>query len=137
MYHGYNIPCIQSLLQLAKEPTPEIESKIKDEDYVDHTYRDYSQTKLEDLCPPGRPDLTPKQSPHLFPAILHRILDNPEYKKIIAWQPHGRTWTIWDKRLLVQDVLPAHFNHANFESFNRSVNGWGFKVGFMFIILTF
>jgi hypothetical protein len=25
-------------------------------------------------------------------------------------------------------VLPKHFNHSNFGSFNRSVNGWGFKV---------
>ena len=30
--------------------------------------------------------------------------------------------------MLTTVVLPKHFAHAKFESFNRSVNGWGFKV---------
>ena len=93
---------------------------------VDHTYRDYSQTELSDLYDA---DEIPKPNPDLFPAKLHRILRMPEYANIIAWQSHGRTWAILNKQLLVSIVLPTHFNHSNYESFNRSVNGWGFKVG--------
>ena len=42
--------------------------------------------------------------------------------------PHGRSWILLDKERLVSEVLPKHFNHNKFESFNRQVNGWGFKV---------
>jgi hypothetical protein len=90
------------------------------------TYRDYSQTELSELYDA---DAMPKANPDLFPAKLYRILQMPEYANIIAWQPHGRTWAILNKQLLVSIVLPVHFNHSNYESFNRSVNGWGFKVG--------
>ena len=33
-----------------------------------------------------------------------------------------------NKELLASVVLPKYFNHSKFESFNRQVNGWGFKV---------
>ena len=94
--------------------------------YID-TYRDYSQVDLAELYDAA--DNIPKANPDLFPAKLYRILQMPEYANIIAWQPHGRTWAILDKQLLVSIVLPVHFNHSNYESFNRSMNGWGFKVG--------
>ena len=37
--------------------------------------------------------------------------------------PHA----LQDKHLLSTVICPKHFAHAKFESFNRSVNGWGFK----------
>lgn len=90
---------------------------------VDHTYRDYSQVEVSDLlvdCNEPNEDL--------FPTKLQKILATPEYANIIAWKPHGRAWAVIDKPAFISYVLPAHFNHNNFESFNRSVNGWGFKV---------
>jgi hypothetical protein len=45
--------------------------------------------------------------------------------------PHGRSWNIYDKDLLASVVCKEHFNHDKFDSFNRSVNGWGFKVCFV------
>ncbi|KAL7469585.1 hypothetical protein ACHAXS_009863 [Conticribra weissflogii] len=42
--------------------------------------------------------------------------------------PHGRSWIIVNKELLIKYVLPTHFSSNKFESFNRQVNGWGFKV---------
>jgi hypothetical protein len=42
--------------------------------------------------------------------------------------PHGRSWKILDKELVAKVICKKHFNHQNFESFNRSINGWGFKV---------
>ena len=101
-----------------------VKSKKKKElktSMVDHTYRDYSQVEVSDL-------LVDYNYEDLFPAKLQKILATPEYANIIAWKPHGRAWAVIDKPAFISYVLPAHFNHNNFESFNRSVNGWGFKV---------
>jgi hypothetical protein len=64
----------------------------------------------------------------LFPAKLHEIVSNPEYEHIISWNPHGRSWEVKDKKLLVSVVANEHFNHSSYDSFNRQVNIWGFKV---------
>ncbi|KAL7528819.1 hypothetical protein ACHAXR_002657 [Thalassiosira sp. AJA248-18] len=56
------------------------------------------------------------------------MVTNPEYQHIIRFMPHGRSWTVLDKELLRTLVLPRYFNHSKFESFNRQVNGWGYKV---------
>ena len=93
---------------------------------IDHTYRDYSQTDITDF-----PDDDRQQtSEELFPAKLHRILNTPEYEEIISWMPHGRVWKVKNKSVFVSYILPRHFQHSNYESFNRSVNGWGMKVSF-------
>ena len=86
---------------------------------VDHTYQDHSQDVVENYQ---------GSNTKLFPAKLHEIVSTPEYQHIIAWKPHGRAWALVDKSLFISVVLPKHFNHSNFGSFNRSVNGWGFKV---------
>ena len=91
---------------------------------VDHTYRDYSCIPISDLVD----DYEEEVNDELFPAKLHAILSSPEYRPIIAWKPHGRAWAVLDRAKFISIVLPRHFNHSNFESFNRSVNGWGFKV---------
>ena len=98
---------------------------------IDHTYRDYSQTQLSDLLDNGA--VIEKPSSDLFPAKLHKILNTPEYEDIIAWQPHGRVWKVKNKSVFVSYILPRHFQHSNYESFNRSVNGWGMKVSLYMI----
>ena len=90
---------------------------------VDHTYRDFSTVTLSDLG-----DCLTNWNADLFPAKLHKILSTPEYAHIIAWKSHGRAWEVLDRALFLKVVLPNHFNHSNSGSFNRSVNGWGFKV---------
>ena len=86
---------------------------------VDHAYEDYSQDLVVNFQETNK---------KLFPAKLHIIISSPEYQHIIAWKPHGRAWSLLNKSLFISEVLPRHFNHSNFGSFNRSVNGWGFKV---------
>eukprot|EP00804_Cyclotella_cryptica_P003757 CCRYP_008927-RA/>CCRYP_008927-RA protein AED:0.03 eAED:0.03 QI:184/1/1/1/1/1/2/375/554 len=76
---------------------------------------------------PTKKKRTKESSRLSFPMKLHQILSNPEYGHIIRWMPHGRSWNIYDKDLLATVVCKEHFNHDNFDSFNRSVNGWGFK----------
>ncbi|KAL7507798.1 hypothetical protein ACHAXN_008142 [Cyclotella atomus] len=63
-----------------------------------------------------------------FPAKLHEIVSTPSYQNIIGWLPHGRSWEVKNRELFISVVLTAHFNHNNFESFNRQVNFWGFKL---------
>ena len=90
---------------------------------VDHTYRDYSHVEITDLV-----DDYKGVNDELFTSKLHMILSTPEYASFITWKPHGRAWTVVDKLKFTSIVLPKYFNHSNFSSFNRSVNGWGFKV---------
>mmetsp|Transcript_25616 Transcript_25616/g.47090 ORF Transcript_25616/g.47090 Transcript_25616/m.47090 type:complete len:490 (+) Transcript_25616:181-1650(+) len=108
----------------ASTPPPRGRKKPKiKESIIDHTYRDFSRVKVDDEA--GEDDKA-KNRPN-FPAKLHAIVSNPNYQHIICWLPHGRSWKIVDKYLLTSVIIPQHFAHAKFESFNRSVNGWGFK----------
>jgi hypothetical protein len=88
---------------------------------IDHTYSDFSTYTLlrQSEKPKGRVT---------FPMKLHAIISNSDYHNIICWMPHGRSWKILDKDLLASVVCIENFNHDSYGSFNRSVNGWGFKV---------
>ena len=92
---------------------------------IDHSYVDYSQHKIVSSSGPHPHG---QQQRNNFPAKLHEIVSNPDYQHIICWLPHGRSWKILNKRLLERVICPKHFSHCKFESFNRQVNGWGFKV---------
>ena len=69
---------------------------------------------------------TSKKKLDTFPNILHRILSDDELSGIITWLPHGCSWKVINKSRFVDDVIPKFFNHSNFKSFLRQVNGWGF-----------
>ena len=100
---------------------------------IDHTYYDYSALDIKEIedfrgetCTGNNPKQ--KKSTFLsFPMKLHKIVSDPKYHDIIRWMPHGRAWNIYDKEKL-KEICKEHFKHGSFESFNRSVNGWGFKV---------
>jgi hypothetical protein len=65
---------------------------------IDHTYDDYSQyhiTNAADLL--ERMKQRDAKRKETFPEILHRMLSNPKYQKIICWQPHGRAWRCWTR----------------------------------------
>ena len=113
----------------SSSPSKKKQTKLK-KSIVDHTYHDYSQIEITDLL-----DNYKGINEELFPSKLHKILSTPElYGHIIRWNPHhGRTWSVVNRQLFISIVLPKYFNHANFESFNRSVNGWGFKVSYIII----
>ncbi|EED87499.1 predicted protein [Thalassiosira pseudonana CCMP1335] len=101
---------------------------------IDHTYYNCSLVNVEEELArrssqrhhkyknPNRKGLTTN-----FPAKLHKILSNPEFRHIIRWMPHGRSWTVVNKDLLAKTVCKRYWNHESYESFNRSLNGWGFK----------
>mmetsp|Transcript_1413 Transcript_1413/g.2947 ORF Transcript_1413/g.2947 Transcript_1413/m.2947 type:complete len:436 (+) Transcript_1413:53-1360(+) len=62
-----------------------------------------------------------------LPVKLNAILNNLEFSSIIVWLPHGRSWRILDRDRLTKEVLPLFFQNANFNSFVRLVNAWGFR----------
>ena len=62
-----------------------------------------------------------------FPVKLHRILSNPEFRYVITWLPHGRSWKVIKPKAFEERVIPLYFRHAKYASFMRQVNGWGFK----------
>ena len=62
----------------------------------------------------------------VFPTKLYEILSCGYISDIIAWLPHGRSWRILEKERF-EAILPKYFNHSNYSSFARQVNGWGFK----------
>ncbi|KAL3778871.1 hypothetical protein HJC23_005978 [Cyclotella cryptica] len=108
----------------ASAPTPPPRKKrVVKATLIDHTYIDYSKYQITDtnVFKKGH------GSTDHFPRKLHCILSRPEYHHIISWMPHGRAWKIWNKELLVSVVCKEQFKHEKFESFNRQVNGWGFK----------
>ena len=91
---------------------------------IDHAYTDNSTYRIANTSDSNRDHCSMDN----FPRKLHHILSRPDYQHIISWMPHGRAWKIWNKELLVSVVCKEQFKHEKFESFNRQVNGWGFKV---------
>jgi len=98
-------------------------------------YRDFSQVpaerKTEQVSVAAiagtalNPQLVPKES--TFPVKLHQILLDPRWSDTIAWLPHGRSWRILKQEKFEQKVIPTYFRHGRYSSFNRQVNGWGFR----------
>lgn len=96
---------------------------------IDHTYYDFSTRELSELLPESKNNSDSKEKGRVtFPMKLHEIISKPEHRHIICWMPHGRSWKILDKGLLESVICKEYFNHESASSFNRSVNGWGFKV---------
>ena len=62
-----------------------------------------------------------------FPMKLHSILSHPEFKDVICWMPHGRSWRVLKPKAFEERVIPLYFRHGQYSSFARQVNGWGFN----------
>jgi HSF-type DNA-binding len=71
--------------------------------------------------------------PHIFestfPHKLYHILQNRDFKDIIAWMPHGRSWKLLDRKEFTKRVLPLYFRHQKHASFKRQLSGWEFRRG--------
>jgi HSF-type DNA-binding len=62
-----------------------------------------------------------------FPVKLYAILAQPEFKEIITWMPHGRSWKVLKPNLFESLVMPLFFEYRNYHSFNRLINAWSFR----------
>ena len=120
---------------------------------VDHDYIDYSQvddkdaedvslsitgTDIRDLLYSNKlPLATPAPKPEsckvaiseadTFPKKLFTILSIPQYRNIICWLPHGRSFVIHDPMKLSSLIFPRFFKLKKYNSFIRQLSLWGFK----------
>lgn len=62
-----------------------------------------------------------------LPAKLEHILSEPTFASIVGWMPHGRAWKVFQPQEFTERVLPLYFESANYSSFIRIVNAWGFR----------
>ena len=71
-----------------------------------------------------------QKSKRSFPVKLFEVLEFAElhnHQATISWQNHGRCFRIHDKERLAQELLPLFFATAQYHSFRRSLNNWGFR----------
>jgi hypothetical protein len=88
---------------------------------IDHSYNDYANAPVQNAWVAN--DAISCKAPN-FPAKLHQIVSTPEYQHIIAWLPHGRSWTIRNKELLVNVVLRSTSTMATSKALiDRSIFG--------------
>ena len=63
-----------------------------------------------------------------FPRKLHKLLDRSEFKDVITWLPHGRSFIIYDSDRFMTEVLPRYFKGGiKYRTFQRQLNIWNFK----------
>lgn len=62
-----------------------------------------------------------------FPVKLYVILAQKEFRDIITWMPHGRSWKVLKPSMFESLVMPLFFEYSNYHSFNRLVNAWSFR----------
>jgi hypothetical protein len=133
-HHPAALPSLPSRDTMSDYPSGSPRKKMK-VSLVDHTYHDYSQLEVTDDSDDTDPHISHRhpsssqqqQQQHSqhrrglqnFPAKLHMIVSSPQYRHIIHWMPHGRSWRILNKELLSTVVCPENFSHSNFDSFNR------------------
>ncbi|KAL3788500.1 hypothetical protein HJC23_006538 [Cyclotella cryptica] len=106
-----------------KSPQVQDVSELTPAPYPFFCYSDHSRdTDMDRLALLEEADHVPS-----FPVKMHAILSDPELKSIISWDTHGRSFKILRPRDFESKVLPRFFEHASMASFQRQVNGWGFR----------
>ncbi|KAJ1402490.1 HSF-type DNA-binding-domain-containing protein, partial [Ochromonadaceae sp. CCMP2298] len=61
-----------------------------------------------------------------FPAKLYDLVSN-EGEGVVGWHAYGTSFQVRDMERFVSEVLPKHFKHNNFTSFQRQLNLYGFR----------
>ena len=62
-----------------------------------------------------------------FVDVLFEILGHEAYKEYISWHDGGSAFVVWRPKLFATKILPMHFNHSNFASFERQLNFYRFQ----------
>lgn len=63
----------------------------------------------------------------IFPQKLMEILADDDNAEAICWLPHGKAFTIRNRGLFTENIMPKFFpRKAKYSSFTRKLNRWNF-----------
>ncbi|KAL3860115.1 hypothetical protein ACJMK2_010282 [Sinanodonta woodiana] len=62
-----------------------------------------------------------------FLTKLWTLVEDPSCDHLIAWDPSGLSFHVYDQAGFAKDVLPLYFKHNNIASFIRQLNMYGFR----------
>ncbi|CAF1288938.1 unnamed protein product [Adineta ricciae] len=62
-----------------------------------------------------------------FLAKLWALVNDPSCNDLIAWDPSGGSFHVYDQARFAREILPRYFKHNNFASFIRQLNMYGFR----------
>lgn len=60
--------------------------------------------------------------------MMSLLDEGHQYSHIICWLPHGRGFTILDKKKFETEVMPKFFQDAKYTSFTRRLRRWNFRI---------
>jgi hypothetical protein len=62
-----------------------------------------------------------------FLAKLWALVNDSSCDDLIAWDPTGGSFHVYDQSRFAREILPRYFKHNNFASFIRQLNMYGFR----------
>lgn len=62
-----------------------------------------------------------------FLAKTFEMVSDPATDAVVSWGAARNSFVVWDPHAFAARLLPLHFKHANFSSFLRQLNTYGFR----------
>ncbi|KAI8371992.1 HSF-type DNA-binding-domain-containing protein, partial [Choanephora cucurbitarum] len=69
---------------------------------------------------------TSRKGTSTFISKLYSMVNDDRNQHLIFWNPSGTSFLICNASRFSREILPEHFKHANFSSFVRQLNMYGF-----------
>ena len=63
----------------------------------------------------------------VFKILEHIDLAAPQWKSIISWSDHGRSFRVHNRKKFESEIMPLYFKTNHYESFRKQLSIWGFK----------
>uniref|UniRef100_A0A0D9YAQ5 HSF-type DNA-binding domain-containing protein n=1 Tax=Oryza glumipatula TaxID=40148 RepID=A0A0D9YAQ5_9ORYZ len=81
------------------------------------------------VVPPRPMEGLGEAGPAPFVAKTYEMVADAATDAVVSWGPggSGASFVVWDPHALAAAVLPRFFKHANFSSFVRQLNTYGFR----------